>query len=107
MEFISTKNMTNENAPQCAVLVKYLEPSFGGWHCQYGMAYFDNPNDYENPNYGEGWKHDNTGNKLNVVAYCNLPEIDQEIENPFNNIDQKGIMSEYGTFTPKLGCIGQ
>lgn len=32
-----------------------------GWFLQYGMAYFDNPNDYEDPDDGEGWKHDNTG----------------------------------------------
>ncbi len=107
MEFISTNNMRNEDAPEGAVLVKYLEPSFGGWHCQYGMAWFDNPNDYKNPNDGKGWLHHNTNNKLNVVAYCNLPEIDQKIENPFNDINQKEVKSKYGTFTPNLGCIGQ
>lgn len=105
MEFISTKDMTNETAPKSTVLVKYLEPSWGGWYLQYGMAYYDNPNDYENPEDGEGWKHDNTGNKLNVVAYCNLPEINQE-ENPFRNIDQKQTREKYGTFTPNLGCVG-
>ncbi|MCP4336269.1 MAG: hypothetical protein GY679_00240 [Mycoplasma sp.] len=107
MEFISTKNMKNEDAPEGTVLVKYLEPSWGGWYCQYGMAYFDNPNDYENSCDGEGWKHDNTGNTLNVVAYCKLPEIDQETENPFNDLDQKAVNAKYGTYTPNLGCVGQ
>lgn len=107
MEFISTKNMKNEDAPDRTVLVKYLELSFGGWCCQYGMAYFDNPNDYEDPCEGEGWKHDNTGNSLNVVAYYKLPEIDQKAENPFNDLDQKAVNAKYGTFTPHLGCVGQ
>lgn len=106
MEFISTKDMKNEDAPEGSVLVKYLEPSFGGWHCQYGMAYFDNPNDYVDPDVGEGWKHDNTGNTLNVVAYCILPEIDQDSENPFFKINQKDVKSKYGTFTPNLGSVG-
>lgn len=107
MEFISTKNMKNEDAPEGIVLVKYLEPSWGGWYCQYGMAYFDNPNDYKNPSNGEGWKHDNTGNKLNVVAYCKLPEINQENENPFKDLNQKDVNVKYGTYTPNLGCVGQ
>jgi hypothetical protein len=106
MEFISTKDMTNETAPKGTVLVKYLEPSWGGWYCQYGMAYFDNPNDYENPEDGEGWKHDNTGNTLNVVEYCILPEINQEKENPFRNLNQKATREKYGTFTPNLGSVG-
>jgi hypothetical protein len=105
MEFISTKNMTNETASQGTVLVKYLEPSWGGWFLQYGMAYFDNPNDYEDPDNEEGWKHDNIGNKLNVVAYCNLPEINQE-ENPFRNIDQKQTKEKFGEYVPNLGNVG-
>ena len=99
--------MKNENAPKGVVLVKYLEPSFGGWHCQYGMAYYDNPNDYEDPSNGEGWTHDNTENLLNVVAYCILPEIDQAEENPFNHLDQKSVKAKYGTYTPNLGSVGQ
>ena len=59
--------MKNEDAPEGAVLVKYIEPSFGGWYCQYGMAYFDNPNDYEDENVGQGWLHDNT-NKTKELA---------------------------------------
>lgn len=103
MDFISTKNMTNDTAPKRAVLVKYLEPSWGGWSLRYGMAYFDNPNDYENPEDGEGW-NDNTGNSLNVVAYLELPELDEE-ENPFRDIDQKQTKEKYGTYTPNLGCV--
>lgn len=97
--------MKNEDAPRKSVLVKYLEPSWGGWNCQYGIAYFDNPNDYLNHSDGEGWKHENTGNKLNVVAYCELPEIDQKTDNIFREFSQKEIFSLYGTFTPNLGCI--
>jgi hypothetical protein len=69
------------------------------------MAYFDNPNDYENKEDGKGWKHDNTGNKLNVVDYCKLPEINQE-ENPFRNLDQKATREKYGTCIPNLGSVG-
>lgn len=109
MEFISTKGMTKDNAPEGTVLVKYLEPSWGAWYVQYTMAYFDNPNDYENESDGEGWKHDNTGNKINVVAYCKLPEINQKTEDPFykEQLDQLKVKQKYGTFTPNLGCVGE
>ena len=98
--------MKNEDAPEGAVLVKYIEPSFGGWYCQYGMAYFDNPNDYEDENVGQGWLHDNTNNKLNVVAYCVPPTIDQEKENPFHELSQKDVLKKYGTHPPNLGNVG-
>lgn len=105
MEFISTKGMTNDTAPKGTVLVKYLEPSFGYWFLQYGMAYYDNPNDYEDPKNAEGWKHDNTGNKLNVIAYCLLPQINQD-ENPLRHLSQEKTKEKFGTFTPNMGCIG-
>ena len=98
--------MKNEDAPEGVVLVKYLEPSFGYWYCQYAMAYFDNPNDYVDPSQGEGWKHDNTGNTINVIEYCILPEIDQKIDNLFKGLSQKDINNKYGTYTPNLGCVG-
>lgn len=106
MEWKSTKNMKNEEAPKGTVLVKYLEPSWGGWNLQYGMAYFDNPNDYENPEEAEGWRHDNTCNTLNVVSYCELPHINQEIENPFYKKTPKDIFYEFGTYTPNNGNVG-
>lgn len=106
MEFISTRGMKNEEAPEGAVLVRYLEPSWGGWHLQYAIGYFDNPNDYEGSS-GQGWTHDVTGNKINVVAYCKLPEINQESDNPFYNLDQKATHAKYGTYRPNLGCVGQ
>jgi hypothetical protein len=56
MEFISTKNMTNETAPKGKVLVQYLEPSWGSWSLEYAIGYFDNPNDYEDDK-GRGWLH--------------------------------------------------
>ena len=40
------------------------------------MAYFDNPNDYEDPDDGEGWKHDNTGNKLNMKRLIDITDED-------------------------------
>lgn len=106
MEWISTKNMKNEDAPKGTVLVKYLEPSWGGWNLQYCMAYFDNPNDYEEKDEICGWMHSNTDNKINVVAYCELPNINQEIENPFDKKSQKDIFYEFGTYTPNNGNIG-
>lgn len=107
MKFISTKDLTDENAPTGKVLVKYLEPSFGGWYCQYGMAYYDNPLDYENPDDARGWLHDVTNNAINVVEYLELPEIDQETENPFRSMEQLDIMKKWKTFTPKLGCASK
>lgn len=105
MKFISTKNMKFEDAPKGSVLVKYLEPIFGGWHCQYAVAYFDNPLDYQNQDYAAGWLHENTGNKLNVVAYCELPDIDQKSENPFYDLSQKEVNEKYGDYVPNLGCM--
>lgn len=105
MDFISTKNMKNEDAPEGVVLVKYLEPSWGYWNLQYCMAYFDNPNDYGKDSDGRGWVHDNTGNKLNVVEYCKLPKVDQEIENPWYKLTQKFTNESHGTYTPNLGSV--
>ena len=106
MEFISTKNMKNEDAPQGTVLVKYLEPSWGGWFCQYGMAYFDNPNDYENPEDGEGWILDDTNIKINVVGYYVLPKINQEVDNPYRGLTQKQTKEKYGDYINNLGNVG-
>ena len=50
MEFISTKGMKNEDAPEGQVLVQYLEPSWGGWSVEFAIGYFDNPNDYSDGN---------------------------------------------------------
>lgn len=106
MEWISTKNMKNEDAPNGVVLVKYLELCFGGWNIEYCLAYFDNPNDYEDNYKICGWTHNNTENKINVLAYCILPITNNEKENPFINLSQKDIFYEYGTYHPNLGNIG-
>ena len=98
--------MKNEDAPKGTVLAKYLEPSFGGWYLQYCVAYFDNPNDYEDKRDGKGWLHEVTDRTINVVSYCELPESDQEKENPFHDIDQKKTFEIHGAYIPKLGCIG-
>ena len=103
IKWISTKEMKNDNAPKGQVLIQYLEPSFGGWNVEFGIGYFDNPNDYEEG--GEGWKHWNTDNTLNVIAYCELPDK-WLLPNPFKDKTQKDIYKEYGTYTPNLGNIG-
>ena len=85
MEFISTKGMKNEDAPEGQVLVQYLEPSWGGWSVEFAIGYFDNPNDYSDGN-GDGWKHWSTDNDINVIAYAVLPET---LESEFTKISQK------------------
>ena len=54
MKFISTKDMTNENAPEGKVLVQYLQAVWGGYSVEFTTGYYDNPNDYENIDNGEG-----------------------------------------------------
>lgn len=103
MEFISTKGMTNENAPKGKVLVQYLEPFFGGWTVEYAIGYFDNPNDYIDGD-GDGWKHWITNNDINVIAYCALPE---NIKTPLTEITQKQFYEKFGTYHPNLGCVGE
>jgi len=88
--------MTNENAPEGQVLVQYLEPSWGGWVVDWAIAYFDN---------GEGWKHWNTENKINVIAYCKLPDR-HKLKNPFEGKLQKDTFEEFGTYNPNLGSVG-
>ena len=74
MEFISTKDMKHEDAPEGNVLVQYLEPSFGYYYVEFAIAYYDNPKDYENPDDAHGWIHANTNNSIKVIAYTTLPE---------------------------------
>jgi hypothetical protein len=102
MEFISTKNMTNDTAPEGKVLVQFLEPGWGGYSVEFTMGYFDNPNDYTN-NAGEGWKSWDRENKINVIAYAELPEK-QETE--LTKLKQTEFNEKYGDWYPKLGCAG-
>ena len=103
MEFISTKNMKNEDAPKGQVLVQYLEPSWGYYSVEFAIGYFDNPNYYINSNHGGGWKLWLNGNKIKVIGYALLPE---KMENPFDGRTQKEIYEEYGTHHPNLGNVG-
>lgn len=103
MGFISTKGMTNENAPEGEVLVQYLEPAWGGFTVEFAIGYFDNPNDYKNRE-GEGWKHWTTDNNINVIAYCKLTE---KIKTPLTEIKQKKFLERFGTDHPNLGCVGE
>lgn len=102
MEFISTKDMKNEDAPKGQVLVQYLEPSWGGWSVEFTIGYFDNPNDYEDGD-GDGWKHWTTENNINVIAYAILPE---KIESEFESLTQIQTMEKFGTYRPNLGNVG-
>lgn len=103
MEFISTKGMTNDDAPEGEVLVKYLEPSWGYYSVEYCIAYYDNPNDYTDGN-GDGWKHWVTGNKIKVLSYAHLPE---KGENPYFGKTQKEFIEENnGNRHPNKGCVG-
>jgi hypothetical protein len=108
MEWISTKGMKNENAPQGKVLVQYLEPSFGYWSVIVDFAWFDNPLDYEEEDeeHGvseRGWKHYRTANAINVIAYSEMPTL---IGSPFSGMSQKDVYEKYGTYRPNLGNVG-
>lgn len=102
MDFISTKGMTNDMAPEGKVLVQYLEPSWGGWSVDFAIGYFDNPNDYNDGN-GDGWKHWTTERQINVLAYAILPE---KMESIFTKISQKEFLEKFGTYHPNLGSVG-
>jgi len=102
MKFISTKGMTNENAPEGKVLVQYLESSWGSWSVDFAIGYFDNPNDYEDGN-GDGWKHWVTEQKINVIAYAVLPET---LQSEYTSISQKEFEDKFGNYHPNLGCVG-
>jgi len=104
MEFISTKGMTNDQAPEGMVIVQYLEPFFGGWSVEFGMGYFDNPNDYEDASQGEGWKHWSTEDTINVLAYCELPKA---MHTTLTELSQLKFKEKYGTFHPNLGNVGE
>lgn len=101
MEFISTKGMTNETAPDGQVLVRYLEPFMGAFAVEYTIAYFDNPNSYLDGN-GEGWLTWVGDHKINVLSYFKLPNIGN-----ITNITQKEFLDIYGCNFPNLGSIGE
>jgi hypothetical protein len=103
MEFISTKGMTHDTAPEGQVLVQYLEPSWGYWSVEFAIGYYDNPNDYTDGN-GEGWKHWTTENQINVIAYAILPE---KIETELTKMTQPNFQKRFGSYHPNFGNIGE
>jgi len=103
MEFISTKGMTNETAPEGQVLVQYLEPFFGGYSTEFGIGYFDNPNDYTDGN-GKGWCMWFNSNPIKVIAYAKLPS---KIETEIEKLTQLQVKEKYGSNHPNLGCVGE
>lgn len=103
MEFISTKGMTLDNAPERKVLVQYLEPCFGGWCVGFAIGYFDNPNDYDIRK-ADGWLEWYSSKPINVLAYCLLPD---EIESKITELTQQEFIEKYGSLHPNLGCIGE
>lgn len=103
MEFISTKGMTNDTAPEGKVLVQYLEPAWGSWAIEFAIGYYDNPNDYTDGS-GQGWLHWTTNNEINVLAYANLPE---EIETELTKMKQIDFKEKFGSYHPNFGNIGE
>jgi len=105
MEFISTKDMSDDNAPEGQVLVQYLEPSWGGWSVQFAIGYYDNPNEYEDPIDGEGWKLWSNERKINVIGYHELPE---KSENSITKITQKEFLKIHSIESyPNKGNVGE
>lgn len=108
MEFISTKDMQNDQAPEGKCLVQYLEPFFGGLTTEFGIGYFDNPNDYGDPSDGEGWKLWETEKIINVIAYIVLDDK-LLIDTGYGGSDgQRRFMEEHnGILIPNLGNVGK
>ena len=44
-----------DEVPQGKVLIIYLESFFGELTQEVGVGYYDDPNDHENPEDGQGW----------------------------------------------------
>ena len=101
MNFKTTKNMTNKDAPIGKVLIQYLEPSWGKWSVEFGIGYFDNPDDYEEG--GKGWCLWFNDREVNVLAYCELPE---KIETELIQLEQIEFREKFGSYHPNLGSIG-
>ena len=104
MNFISTKDMTFENAPEGEVLVQYLEPFFGLFTINHAIGYFDNPNNYTDKN-GKGWKLWQNEKEINVIAYAILPNI-KNIKHELDGIKQIDFKKKFGSFHPNYGIIG-
>lgn len=51
-EWISVKDALPDSG---RVLAAYLEPFFGDFVYEFGVCYYDNPDDYKNPENGQGW----------------------------------------------------
>lgn len=102
MEFISTKNMTNENAPEGQVLVQYLEPSLVYYSVEFAIGYYDNPNSYESGN-GQGWLLWFNDRQVNVIAYAVLPPA---MESKFETMKQEQFIKEFGHH-PNNGNVGE
>lgn len=98
MKFTSTKGMTNETAPECQVLVQYLEPSWGSYNVEFAIGYFDNPNDC-----GTGWKMWLTDNPIKVIAYAVL---EGKLKSKHESETQKEFHAKYGAF-PDFGSVGE
>ena len=86
-------------------MVQYLEPSWGYWSVDFATGYYDNPTDYVDESLGEGWKHWFTENKINVIAYCELPK--NKFKNPWEGMSQKETIEKFGEGVPNLGNIGK
>ena len=105
MKFISTKDMKHEDAPEGQVLVKYLEPFFGGYTIDYAIGFYSNPDDYiieddeDLKNYG--WKIWSNERKICVLEYAELPEPKRF------EMSQEVFKQQNGSFHPHFGSIGE
>lgn len=108
MEFTSTKGMTNDTAPEGKCLVQYLVPFFGYFEIEVGIAYYDNPNDYNNTG-GDGWLLWNGDKKINVISYISLEKEEDSklIKSRFKSMKQSDFYEEFNDWHPNLGSIGE
>ena len=78
------------------VLVKYLEPGFGGYTEEYGIGYYDDPEIYED-DFGKGWLLWFNDNPIWVTHWARL---EKEKGWPLNQIEHDK------KFGPRKNCFG-
>jgi hypothetical protein len=90
-EMIQWKKASEEK-PKGNVLVIYLEPSFGKLSQEMTVAYYDNPEDYEDGN-GKGWIQSPSERPLyHVTHWAELPVKHEGLN--IDSITQQGIVED-------------
>ena len=71
-EWTSIEEKLPEESP---VLVRYIGQFFGEPDPRIDIGYYDNPEDYENPDDGQGWLFWRNEQPITVTHWMKLPEL--------------------------------